>query len=81
MLEIIGEDGGPTRGTLNLLLLMLMLMLMLWTVIVIVIVLGIGIGIGIGIVIMIMIVIGWQSVNLGKHVVMVVVFVVRRSNG
>lgn len=73
MLEIIGEDGGPTRGTLNLLL----LMLMLWTVIVIVIVLGIGIGI----VIMIMIVIGWQSVNLGKHVVMVVVFVVRRSNG
>lgn len=79
MLEIIGEDGGPTRGTLNLLLLMLMLMLMLWTVIVIVIVLGIGIGIGI--VIMIMIVIGWQSVNLGKHVVMVVVFVVRRSNG
>lgn len=77
MLEIIGEDGGPTRGTLNLLLLMLMLMLMLWTVIVIVIVLGIGIGI----VIMIMIVIGWQSVNLGKHVVMVVVFVVRRSNG
>lgn len=73
MLEIIGEDGGPTRGTLNLLLLMLMLMLMLWTVIVIVL--------GIGIVIMIMIVIGWQSVNLGKHVVMVVVFVVRRSNG
>lgn len=73
MLEIIGEDSGPTRGTLNLLL----LMLMLWTVIVIVL----GIGIGIGIVIMIMIVIGWQSVNLGKHVVMVVVFVVRRSNG
>lgn len=77
MLEIIGEDSGPTRGTLNLLLLMLMLMLMLWTVIVIVL----GIGIGIGIVIVIMIVIGWQSVNLGKHVVMVVVFVVRRSNG
>ena len=62
MLEIIGEDGGPTGGTLNLLL----LLLMLWTVIVI------------GIVIMI--VIGRQCVNLGKHVV-VMVFVVRRSNG
>ena len=68
MLEIIGEDGGPTGGTLNLLLLWLLLLLMLWTVIVIVI----------GIVIMI--VIGRQCVNLGKHVV-VMVFVVRRSNG